>query len=452
STAESNLELVLNTIYKQARVFQGGGNEIEDGSLSEKVETAANASLARIFGEFNKADDARWDQVLKKARGGDVNALEAVDYKGEVAKHPVCSAILGYVGSGRRGRDVRGEFAADPYGWPQEAIDACLVLLTLTEHFQATQNEKPVLARQLDHTKIGPASFRVESRPLSVAEKMELRKLFPTVGIRCEPNEEALAAGRFLQELQSRAADAGGEPPLPARPDTRHLDDLAQQSGNEQLASLLAAEDRLTEEAQAWERAAELARSRMPRWKDLGLLLDHAGSLPVADEVSPQVEAIKEQRALLGEPDPVPPLCDRLTQGLRGALQEAQQAYERTHVDQTGRLAGSEVWQELPNEDRGRILRQQGLGDVPEIKVGTEQEVLGILQKRPLSSWRDQCDALPTRFDNARIEAAKRLEPKATSMKLPPATLKTKEDVNLWWEGARAEIVEKLKKGPVIIG
>ena len=83
-----------------------------------------------------------------------------------------------------------------------------------------------MLARQLDQSKIGPASFRVESRPLSAAEKIKLRKLFQTVGIPCKSNEEALAAGRFLQELQSRATDAGGEPPMPARPDTKHLDDL----------------------------------------------------------------------------------------------------------------------------------------------------------------------------------------------------------------------------------
>ena len=57
-----------------------------------------------------------------------------------------------------------------------------------------------------------------------------------------------------------------------------------------------------------------------------------------------------------------------------------------------------------------------------------------------------------TRFENASIEAARRLEPEATAMKLPPTTLKTEEDIDLWWEGTRAEIVEKLKKGPVIIG
>ena len=59
---------------------------------------------------------------------------------------------------------------------------------TVTEHLQATQNEKPVLARQLDQSKIGPVVFRVESRPLTAKEKIRLRTLFQTVGIPCKPN------------------------------------------------------------------------------------------------------------------------------------------------------------------------------------------------------------------------------------------------------------------------
>jgi sugar (pentulose or hexulose) kinase len=59
---------------------------------------------------------------------------------------------------------------------------------------------------------------------------------------------------------------------------------------------------------------------------------------------------------------------------------------------------------------------------------------------------------LPARFERARVEAAKRLEPKAVSLKLPPATLRREEDIDLWWESARAAILQRLKHGPVIIG
>ena len=452
TAAETSLEMTLTTIFSQARVFQAGGTEIDGGTLAEKVETGAKNALARLFPKFSDADDGRWNEVLKKARNGDANALETIDYRGEVAKHSVGSAILGYVGSGKRGRDVRGEFAGEPYGWPQDAVDACLVLLTLTEHLQAAQNEKPMLARQLDQAKIGATIFRVESRPLTASEKIKLRKLFQTVDIPCKPNEEALAAGKYLAELQSRAAAAGGDPPLPAKPDTKHLEDLTEQSGNEQLASLLAAETRLTDEVKEWTALAEKASQRLPGWESLQALLGFAVGLPVHEEVQPQSDAIKEQRCLLSDPDPVPPLCDKLTQTLREALKKAHQRYEEVHAEEMQRLCESELWQKLPEEDRGRILRQQGLDEIPTIKIGTREEVLQTLRQRSLSAWRDQLDALPTRFEKARHEAVKRLEPKATSLRLPPATLKSEDDMELWWEATRERILEMLKKGPVIIG
>jgi hypothetical protein len=451
STAASKLAQTVTKIFNQTLVFQGGGSDIDTGTLAEKVQTGAKFALARMFTKFKDADDARWDQVLKKARDGDANALESVDYQGEVAKHPVCSAILGFVGSGKKGREIRGEFAGEPYGWPQDAVDACLVLLTLTEHLQATQNERPVLARQLDQAKIGPATFRVESRPLTAAEKIKLRKLFQTVDIGCKPNEEPLAASKFLAELQSRAKAAGGDPPLPAQPSTKHIDDLEKQSGNEQLASILAAEDRLAREASDWAAASALIAERNGAWNDLQRLLDHARDLPVAKQVRLQRDAIRDQRALLSEPDPVPLLCEKLTQALRESVKQAHQQYEQSHAAEIQRLTESEVWQKLPEDDRGRILRQQGLGEVAPVKLGTQKDVLTTLQQRTLPSWQDHLDALPTRFEKARVEAAKRSEPKASTVKVPAATLRNEEDVDLWLDAVRGKIMEYLQDGPVII-
>jgi hypothetical protein len=75
---EGRLEIVLSEVFKDARVFQGGGTEFESGTLAEKVEAAATASLARLFPNFSDGDDARWSQVLIQARQGDVNATDAL--------------------------------------------------------------------------------------------------------------------------------------------------------------------------------------------------------------------------------------------------------------------------------------------------------------------------------------------------------------------------------------
>ena len=358
-----------------------------------------------------------------------------------------------HVGPGKKGKDVRSHFAGVPNGWPQDAVDAALVLLTLTEHLQAQHNEKAIQARQLDQAKIGPAAFRLTSgKPLTAPEKLKLRKLFQAVGIDCKPNEEVMAANRFLRELEDRADKAGGEPPLPARPDTVHVSDLFQLTGNEQLAALLAVGDRLTDEARQWKEAAEMAAKRAPRWQSLRRLLSFAENLPVVSEVRPQVDAIIQQQCLLADPDPVSPLCDRLTQALRENLVQAQQGYQKTHQEEMQALAATEPWQKLPDDQRRHILVQNGIDSVPEVKVGTEQEVLATLQAMPLRGWADRRDALSKRFEKARIEAAHRLEPKAVSIKLTAATLKTPEDVELWIDHTRETILQRLKEGPVIIG
>ena len=52
--------------------------------------------------------------------------VEAVDHTGEGAKHPVPAAVLKFVGSGKKGAEIRKEFDDSPYGWPRDAIDGAV--------------------------------------------------------------------------------------------------------------------------------------------------------------------------------------------------------------------------------------------------------------------------------------------------------------------------------------
>ena len=81
-------------------------------------------------------------------------------------------------------------------------------------------------------------------------------------------------------------------------------------------------------EVQAWQHAQALIQARRPRWEALHQLLDHTHGLSVFADIHPQVMAIADQRALLAEPDPMPDLCDQLTQALRQALVAACNAYK----------------------------------------------------------------------------------------------------------------------------
>ena len=213
--ATRNRDSLSKEIINSAKVFQGGGNERLELTLQEKVEQAANASLDRMFPSFKDADDARWNKVIQQARGGAENPLEAVDFKDKTEKHSVCSAILSFVGAGKKGKEIRSHFADSPYGWPRDAVDAALISLFASGHLAAIHNGVLLKPKELDQSKIPVTDFRVETITIPAKDRIKLRSLYLAAGIPCKPNEESSAAGPFLLKLQDLARGAGGEAPLP---------------------------------------------------------------------------------------------------------------------------------------------------------------------------------------------------------------------------------------------
>ena len=71
----------------------------------------------------------------------------------------MCSAVLSFVGAGKKGREVRSHFSAPPYGWPRDAIDAALISLFGSGHLRATLNGVAVPPRQLDQAKVPTGRF-----------------------------------------------------------------------------------------------------------------------------------------------------------------------------------------------------------------------------------------------------------------------------------------------------
>ena len=229
-----------------------------EASLHDKVKAAAEASLARLFPEFLHADDNRWSTVIKRARGGTEHPLEVLEYSGSTEQHPVCAAVLGYVGAGKTGNEVRSQFLASPYGWPKDAIDGALISLFEAGHLRASLNGAALQRKQLDQVKISRADFRTESVTITTPQRLKLRQLFHVAGIPCKSNEEAAAAAEYLGSLKKRAGKAGGDAPLPRPPDTRHLSDLQALAGNEQLIGILDKKTTLEANCRDWSKAEEM--------------------------------------------------------------------------------------------------------------------------------------------------------------------------------------------------
>jgi len=450
--AERTRDAIINDILNNAGIYIAGGDPVGGTLLTDKVQDGAKACLDRLYPQFHVADSPHWHKVIERSKKGDGDALAAVDHQGDPDAHPVCSAISGFVGSGKRGSDVRKQFAGPPCGWPRDAVDAALVVLFNGGLLQAKSGSTQLAKGKLDQKSIPTIEFRVEQIIISTPDLIKIRTLFKNVGMNnVQSGQESANAPEFLNRMRNRAQQSGGDPPSPERLATTHLDDIANRVGNDQLNAILGQLDTLKKQASDWQKRAELIASRHPRWKDLKSLFAHAADLPVAAQVESEIKTIETGRGLLDDPDPVPGLVDTLTQALRDELNEVHSNCQQLQAAGNEGLASSSTWQELDGDQQASLTSQHQLDELPSIAVGSTDDVLKTLGRSKLNEWRNLADAIPTRFGQALQAAAKLLEPKAQTVKLPGATIKDDNELKSWLASTEEAIREKLKDGPVIL-
>jgi hypothetical protein len=449
--AERIRDNLINDILNETSIYIAGGEAVNGVLLEMKVQEAARACLDRLYPQFHLADSPDWHKVIDRCKRGDGDALSAVGHQGDPDAHPVCKAILSYVGSGKKGTEIRKHFCGSKYGWPQDAIDAGLLVLFAGGMLQARSGPGPVTKGTLDQKNLAVTEFRVETITLSAIELIALRNLFKGASLTTLPNQELAHAPEFLSRLAKLAEEGGGEPPLPKRPDTTHLEDIRGRAGNDQLKAIHDCKDRLTQEVVDWQQRKELIGQRQSRWQHLKALLTHAAELPVTATVQCEVEAIEQDRRLLDNPDPVPGLVDQLTDALRTALNQAHTHCQAIDSEGKQSLTSSDLWQRLTPQQQQQLKNEHHLDGLPGIAVGTTDEVLASLNKIGLKEWTNLADALPTRFGQAQAAAAKLLEPKAQQVKLVRGTIKNEDELKAWLDAVAQRIREKLKDGPVIV-
>ena len=127
-------------LTQRDRVGQGGRRQRQGLSgwrqrgasarpLDERIKTATEASLVRMFPRFKEADSAAWEAVIKRAREGADHPFQPTGHTG---RHRETRGLpagglhdwrrqvgLGYPQGARR----------NPFGWPRDAVDAALIAL-----------------------------------------------------------------------------------------------------------------------------------------------------------------------------------------------------------------------------------------------------------------------------------------------------------------------------------
>lgn len=451
--AELTIESIFKDILSEAKAFKGGGVELHALELVDKVSDGAQDAIKRLFPRFDDADQKGWETAAGRARQGDDSPLNAIGWKGNTEDHPVCKEIFHHVGAGKEGRHILAHFQRAPFGWDKDAVNGALVCLCACGRLLATDSKDStsISAKHLDHPRIAKATFRSESITLTAKDRIALRGLFQAVGVTCKPEDDLNArAGEYLAKLIEFARRAGGEAPLPERPNTSTLEDLRRLPGNEQLAKVLEQQAALKLHAGDWKRAADLADTRLPIWATLESLRRCGSGLPDLASVNSSGDAIRQDRRLLEGTDHVSPLVKEAAEVLRKALTARRNDYRDVRELELQRLEKAEAWKKITSDQRRQLLAANPVPDAESSSISSEDELIAALQSTPLHQWADRRDALAGRVDKLIGAAARLLEPKVQHVSLPSATIRNAADLEQWLEAARTTIEAKLKDGPVI--
>ena len=452
-TAEKDLVDLLDRLFADVRVFQAGGQEATDGNdLAERINRAGVASAIRLFGQFDAADHDQWSKVLDEARKGSREALKAVGHTQEADKHPVCRQLLAYIGPGKKGAEVRDQFQAAPYGWPQDAIDGALYALLATGHLKATDAAgKPMDAKGLDRGKLTQANFQRESINISPPQLIKIRQLFSAVGVPCQPKEEQAKVPALLFRLREQAGKAGGLAPAPGTPKLDTVEAVEGQSGNALLLELYNRCDEIAGLSKQWVKTADDIAKRLPVWYKLGDLLRHAKTLGPYAGLKDEADAIDAQRSLLAEPDQVRPLLDRVVDLLRQALNTKLDAYRSAFQGLEAQLTADADWSKLSDAQRADLKLKHHLTPLAAIPLGTPEQLQDALDDCDLDHWVAKTQALPSRFDAVRHAAVQLQKPNVVHVTIPRRTLNDEAELQDWLGEVEALLSEKLKTGPVAL-
>lgn len=452
--AERTAESILKEILAEAKAFKGGGVELHALELYDKVSDGAQDALKRLFPRFDEADQKGWEIAANRARQGDDSPLNAIGWKGATEDHSVCKEILHLVGAGKEGRHILAQLQRAPYGWDKDAVHGALVCLCAAGRLLATDAKtgEALSAKQLDHPRIAKASFRTESVTLSAKDKIAIKGLFQSLGIASKPEDDLNAKAReYLEKLQAYGDAAGGDAPLPARPNTASIQDLRRLPGNEQLAEILKQQSSLKLQAGDWKLAAELATKRTPLWNRLEALRRCGPGLAALDPVHASAEAVVQNRLLLEATDHVSPLIRTAADALRTALTGCRRHYGKVRDSEMQRLESADSWKKFTPDQRKQLLTVSPVPEADSSSLSSEEELLAALRGTPIQQWSDRTDAIAGRIDKLLTDAARLLEPKVQQVRMSSPTLHTEAEVKAWIATQEQTLIAKLKNGPVVV-
>lgn len=451
--AQRRLRDAIDKVFADVQLYGGGGQAIDGVDVVSKVEHGLEASLARLYPKFDVADYANWSKVIDRAKGGSANPLDVIGHTGNVNDHEVCAEIVKFVGSGKKGSKIREQFSGSPYGWPRDAIDGGIFALACAGHLEIQLNRQNVDVGGLTQGQVTKHTYRVEIQVPAVDDRIRVRKILQELAIPHTTGDEQSAAVHIVPQVLALADAAGGEPPRPARSDTKEVEDLQSLHGNELLIELSQRQEMLLDAIATWRDQANAVAARIGTWEKLQRLLRHVGDLRTeeSDSFHKEAQTISDQRQLLDNPEPVKSLYERVVQSLREALVRVTEKHAHVLEERKRSLAEDPAWGQLSPEQQKTLLKTHGLDVAPTIETATADDVSSTLDATPLGTWGDRTGALSSRFAEMRLSAAQLLEPEARPLSLPHGTLRNADEARQWLGDVTRAVETAIKDGPIVV-
>jgi hypothetical protein len=279
-----------------------------------------------------------------------------------------------------------------------------------------------------------------------------LKKFFQTTNVTMKSEDYLGAAESLLDQMQRLAKEAGGEAPAPISPSTAQLETLRGMNGNGLLKAIFEQRDQLSTDYRAWTELKNKIQSRLLGWQNGVRFYKFAETLAIYNEITPQFEALRVERGLLIEPDPVPNLVQQLQNALRLEVLELHNRLQNTFATLLTELEHQTVWLGLSPAVQDEILLQNNLEAPSSLDLSSEQTLGQALEKMGVPARRTQIDALRPRFERALEEAVKRSAPETIRLKLPTRTLYSSTDVKGYLTELETQLMQHIDAGkPVMV-